>query len=713
MPLQCPSLWKIIEIQEGLKGGFLELFKLILLLTQDLCRNILSQKTVFPALFMYLSGLEIVCKDMPRNNFPLPSKDFFGGMSPDISDYIKSAESLSKKSKHNFISVEHLLGAFLQNKNSLLRKHHKDLKFNWNKKVMEMLQIAHEVAKPHWKDILVTPRLQNLWDEAVERTRYKDSLHIKEVHLMWTLIAQEDSYAYKWLKNEHLVPESFVVMLKNELEQESGAAAAEEKEEAPATASVPAPAPAPTPAPAPAPVSVQAEVQPPEETEPSESAKAASKPFGGLISKSSSPSGEGLMKKKQPAQSDSDVALDFSSGSGENTLFFDSMPSAGDAGDAAYNAAAGYYEQQPSYGQETAWPAAQETGGYGGNDAYGASQGVYDVSQDIQQQPYYQTGEAGYNAEPVYDTGYGSQQTAYESRQPDGAGYGAAADDSYGSPRQGADAAYYGQPTAQEYAPEQAQAAAEVHYTDSPEFLDEKINVADLYLYSVGELRQRGVPVPVLSELVVLTKKYKSLPERIPYKTSKLYFEEIVNKGLSETEYMEVLDSIRVILEPSLKKAAADSGASKEKSLFKADKSVMGSLAAVREPEQAASAVDAPFGLSSEEISSAINDISIEDELDSISSLGLGDFDRSAEKVLVLQPVDTSNLSAFALATGIVEHFQVRESLEAAQGRYFRGESEAGTLSILWSRMYNNFHSVRSEDKVGPVKTDETPVELK
>ncbi|MDQ7823475.1 MAG: Clp protease N-terminal domain-containing protein [Candidatus Eremiobacteraeota bacterium] len=157
-------------------------------------------------------------------NNPRDSRDVFKNISPEMQNYLIIAQRFSKSQKHFYVGVEHFLAAFLSEQGSLIRRVIGGGKVNWKKKIQDLLIRAYNPAKKQqiWEGYLVTPRVQRIWEEAVERTRFKDSVDVKEAHILWVTLQDKEGFAYRWLISEDYAIDDILNAVKQELGSDGG-----------------------------------------------------------------------------------------------------------------------------------------------------------------------------------------------------------------------------------------------------------------------------------------------------------------------------------------------------------------------------------------------------------------------------------------------------------------------------------------------------------
>lgn len=177
-----------------------------------------------------------------KYNDPRDVREVFKNLSPEIHGYLINAQKLSKSKKHFYIGIEHFLASFISEPKSLLRKILKNPKANWKKKANDLLDKAYNPAKKQklWDvDLIVTPRMQRLWDEAVQMTPFKDPTEVKEAHFLLVLLEDEENFACKWLHNEDYNVSALVVEIRSQARdagiREDKKGEDEKEEEAPET----------------------------------------------------------------------------------------------------------------------------------------------------------------------------------------------------------------------------------------------------------------------------------------------------------------------------------------------------------------------------------------------------------------------------------------------------------------------------------------------
>ncbi|MHC9539102.1 MAG: Clp protease N-terminal domain-containing protein [Vulcanimicrobiota bacterium] len=149
---------------------------------------------------------------------PRELKDVFKGVSAEVQTYLNTAQKFSKQQKHFYIGVEHLFAAFLSEHKSLMRRILSDDKSNWKKRVQDLLMKAYNPSKRTqlWQGILVTPRLQKIWEQAILSTRFKDSTEVKEAHILAFMLKDKESFPYRWLEGEDYRIDDFISRINEE-----------------------------------------------------------------------------------------------------------------------------------------------------------------------------------------------------------------------------------------------------------------------------------------------------------------------------------------------------------------------------------------------------------------------------------------------------------------------------------------------------------------
>lgn len=149
---------------------------------------------------------------------PRELKDVFKGVSAEVQAYLNTAQKFCKSQKHFYIGVEHLFAAFLSENKSLMRRILSDDKSNWKKRVQELLMKAYNPSKRTqlWQGILVTPRLQKIWEQAILSTRFKDSTEVKEAHILFFMLQDRESFPYRWLEGEDYRIDDFISRINEE-----------------------------------------------------------------------------------------------------------------------------------------------------------------------------------------------------------------------------------------------------------------------------------------------------------------------------------------------------------------------------------------------------------------------------------------------------------------------------------------------------------------
>jgi|GEM_PF-1977326 len=164
---------------------------------------------------------------------PREIKDVFKGVSAEIQSYLNSAQKFSKQQKHFYIGVEHLFAAFLSEQKSLMRRIIGDDKSNWKKRVQDLLMKAYNPSKRTqlWQGMLVTPRLQRIWDQAIQSTRFKDSTEVKEAHILAFMLKDKEGFPYRWLEGEDYRIDDFMARINQEAFPDGAGKDKAEKEE--------------------------------------------------------------------------------------------------------------------------------------------------------------------------------------------------------------------------------------------------------------------------------------------------------------------------------------------------------------------------------------------------------------------------------------------------------------------------------------------------
>ncbi len=149
---------------------------------------------------------------------PRELKDVFKSVSAEVQTYLNTAQKFSKSQKHFYIGVEHLFAAFLSEQKSLIRRILADDKSNWKKRVQDLLLKAYNPSKRTqlWQGILVTPRLQRIWDQAILSTRFKDSTEVKEAHILAFMLKDKEGFPYRWLEGEDYRIDDFISRINEE-----------------------------------------------------------------------------------------------------------------------------------------------------------------------------------------------------------------------------------------------------------------------------------------------------------------------------------------------------------------------------------------------------------------------------------------------------------------------------------------------------------------
>jgi hypothetical protein len=168
-------------------------------------------------------------------NTPRDVKEIFRNISPGFQNYLVIAQRFSKTQKHFYVGVEHLFAAFLSESKSLIRKVLADEKTNWKKRVQEFLIKAYNPQKKQqiWEGYLVTPRVQRLWHEAIQSTRFKDTAEVNEGHVLLQFLNDQDCFPYRWLETEAYNVDDLIRKITKEAFPDEAGADVEEEEAPP------------------------------------------------------------------------------------------------------------------------------------------------------------------------------------------------------------------------------------------------------------------------------------------------------------------------------------------------------------------------------------------------------------------------------------------------------------------------------------------------
>jgi hypothetical protein len=171
-------------------------------------------------------------------NTPRDVKEIFRNISPGFQNYLVIAQRFSKTQKHFYVGVEHIFAAFLSESKSLIRKILSEEKTNWKKRVQELLVKAYNPQKKQqiWEGYLVTPRVQRLWHEAIQSTRFKDTAEVNEAHVLLQFLEDPECFPFRWLETEAYSIEDLKRKITKEAFPDEAASAAGEEEAAPVDA---------------------------------------------------------------------------------------------------------------------------------------------------------------------------------------------------------------------------------------------------------------------------------------------------------------------------------------------------------------------------------------------------------------------------------------------------------------------------------------------
>ncbi|MCQ2735933.1 MAG: Clp protease N-terminal domain-containing protein, partial [bacterium] len=128
-----------------------------------------------------------------------------------------------------------------------------------------------------------------------------------------------------------------------------------------------------------------------------------------------------------------------------------------------------------------------------------------------------------------------------------------------------------------EYAPQSAPSDADVepYIPQAPKPSKKKsrsLNIGNQFVYMEDELINRGMPQGIFDRFADLNDKLGSLPDKVPFNGKKIYFDDLLNKNLSESEYEDVVNAMSSSADAAASRSpfrsTVDSSASQH-SLFK------------------------------------------------------------------------------------------------------------------------------------------------